>query len=166
MLCWHFRQPPIGWLKFERGTFWPLVMGVKWNVEGRGWDKSIAHPWVPISSRVTHMVYLLPFLSYLAGSKSSSAHPSGSDTMTNTTLKALTSSSSKIGYSPRSLFSQQSFAWKHSWHLDCCCWRIVLKSCQSWIKVSTSNSDSLRNAILVYRAMLWQRWVGSHTWLQ
>ena len=32
-------------------------------------------PWVPISSPLTQMVYLLPFTSYLAGSKSASARP-------------------------------------------------------------------------------------------
>ena len=28
----------------------------------RGWAHSMARPWVPISSLLTHMVYLLPFL--------------------------------------------------------------------------------------------------------
>ena len=30
----------------------------------------VAHPWVPISIELTHMVHLLPFSSYLAASKS------------------------------------------------------------------------------------------------
>ena len=50
---------------------------------GQGWAHSVARPWVPITSSLTHMVYLVPFLSYLAGSKSVSARPSDPDTMTN-----------------------------------------------------------------------------------
>ena len=42
------------------------------------------------------MVYLLPFWSYLAGSKSVSACPSDPDTMTNTALEAAASSSDKF----------------------------------------------------------------------
>ena len=37
---------------------------------GGTWAHSVARPRVPISSLLTHMVDLLPFLSYLAGSKS------------------------------------------------------------------------------------------------
>ena len=56
----------------------------------------MARPWVPISSLLTHMVDLLPFWSYLAGSKSVTARPSvrssvrrsDNDTMTNTALEA------------------------------------------------------------------------------
>ena len=41
---------------------------------GREWAHSAARPLVPISSPLTlHMVYLLKFLSYLAGPKSVSA---------------------------------------------------------------------------------------------
>ena len=48
-------------------------LGCSW---GRRWAYSIARPWVPISSRLTRMVYLLPFSSYLAGTKSVSVRPS------------------------------------------------------------------------------------------
>ena len=41
------------------------------------------------------MVYLLPRLSYLAGSKSVLARPSDLDTMTNTALEAIASSGGK-----------------------------------------------------------------------
>ena len=61
---------------------------------GRGWAHSIARTWVPVSSPLTHMVYLLPFLilSYLAGSKSVSACcPYDVNTMTNTALEATAS---------------------------------------------------------------------------
>ena len=58
-----------------------------------GWAHSIARPQVPTSSPLTHIVYLLLFSSYLAGSKNVSAHPTDPDTMTNTTLEATTSSS-------------------------------------------------------------------------
>ena len=51
--------------------------------------------WVPISSPLTHMVYLLPFYSYLAGSRSVSASPPVHDTMTNTALEANATSSGK-----------------------------------------------------------------------
>ena len=78
-------------LQFQRGTFRPPGLGA-W---GRGWAHSIAHLWVPISSPLTHMVYLLPFLSYLAGSKRVAARPSDPDTMTNTTLESIASSSGK-----------------------------------------------------------------------
>ena len=36
-------------------------------------------PWVPISSPLTHMAYLIPFLSYLVGSKSVSVRPANYD---------------------------------------------------------------------------------------
>ena len=48
----------------------PLGLRYVW---GRGWFPSIARLWVPISSPLTHMAYLLPFSSDLAGSKSVSA---------------------------------------------------------------------------------------------
>ena len=48
---------------------------------GRGLALSIALPWVPISSKLT--VYLLPFLSYLADSKSVFARLSNPDTINN-----------------------------------------------------------------------------------
>ena len=41
------------------------------------------------------MIHLLTFLSYLAGSKSVSARPSDPDTITNTALEAIASSSGK-----------------------------------------------------------------------
>ena len=31
---------------------------------GRGWAHSIARPWIPIISLLTHMVYLLPFFKF------------------------------------------------------------------------------------------------------
>ena len=42
----------------------PLGLGYVW---GREWANSIASPWVPISSLITHMVYLLPFSHYWNG---------------------------------------------------------------------------------------------------
>ena len=66
---------------------------------GRGGAHSILRPWVPISSPLIHMVSLLPFLSYLADSKSVSVRlpvrPSDPDTTTNTNLRAIASSSGK-----------------------------------------------------------------------
>ena len=45
-------------------------------VWGLWYAHSVAHPWVPISSQlILWWVYLLPFLSYLSGSKSVSACP-------------------------------------------------------------------------------------------
>ena len=69
---------------------------------GPGWAYSIARPWVPISSPLTHMVYLLLFVGYLAGSKKrfrASEHfrTSDPDTMTNTAQEATASSSCKTG---------------------------------------------------------------------
>ena len=61
--------------------------------EGQGQAHSIARPQVPISSSMTHMVYLILFLSDLAGSKR--LRPCALDTMTNTALEAITSSCSK-----------------------------------------------------------------------
>ena len=71
----------------------PTRFGVRGDVGVRGWAHSIARPWVPISSLLTHIVYLLPSLSHLAGPKSVSARPSDPDTMTNTALEATASSS-------------------------------------------------------------------------
>ena len=48
-----------------------------------------------IGSPLTHTVYLLPFLDYLAGSKSISARPSDPDTISHTTLEAIASRSDK-----------------------------------------------------------------------
>ena len=42
------------------------------------------------------MVYLIPFLSYLVGSKSLSARPSDPDTMTKTAVEAIASCSGKM----------------------------------------------------------------------
>ena len=42
---------------------------------GRGWANSIAHSWVPISSPLTHMVYLLPVFELVSCSISASARP-------------------------------------------------------------------------------------------
>ena len=51
--------------------------GEMWRVGGNtGISHSIAGPWVSISSPLAHVVYFLPFCSYLAGSKSVSARPS------------------------------------------------------------------------------------------
>ena len=58
----------------------------------------IARPWVPISSPMTNMVYRLPFLSYLAGSKGVSARPADLDTVTNTALEAIVSLNGKKGF--------------------------------------------------------------------
>ena len=49
--------------------------------ENREWAHSVARLWVPISSLLTHMVYLLPFWSYLAVPKSVCARPPDPDTM-------------------------------------------------------------------------------------
>ena len=62
------------WLQFQRGAFWLPSLRVR-RTWGSGWAHSIARPWVPISFPLTHMIYLVPFLSYLAGSKSVSARP-------------------------------------------------------------------------------------------
>ena len=56
-------------------------------------DISIAHPLVPISSPLTHMVYIIQFVSYLAGSKSVSARPIA--TMTSNALEPIASSGGK-----------------------------------------------------------------------
>ena len=70
---------------------------------GPGWAHSRARPYVifPVSSLLTHTVYLVPFLSYLAGSKSLSGlpparpaiRPSHLDTTTNIALQAIASTS-------------------------------------------------------------------------
>ena len=56
------------------------------DMVGRGWANSIAHPWVLISSLLTHMVYLLTFFFWV---------PSNQDTMTNTAVEATPSASSR-----------------------------------------------------------------------
>ena len=68
----------IGWnMKGDSST---PGLGVR-GTWGRGWANLIARPWVPIGSQVTHTVNSYRFLSYLAGSRSVSAHPSDPDTM-------------------------------------------------------------------------------------
>ena len=63
--------------------------------EGREWAHSIARMWVPISSPLTHMDYILRFLRYLVGSKSVSFRLSDPDAMSNTALETITSSGCK-----------------------------------------------------------------------
>ena len=55
-------------LIFKRlGAIWkadfstPSFEALRGNVVGQGWAHSIARPWVPIGSPLTHMVYLWPF---------------------------------------------------------------------------------------------------------
>ena len=64
----------------------------------RGLARSIARTWILISSQLAHMVYLLPLLSYLAGSKSVSASPSDQDTMPVTALDALLRRAAKMNF--------------------------------------------------------------------
>ena len=47
-----------------------------WGTWGSGWANSVACRCIPISSPMIHMVYLLPFWCYLAGSNSVSVRPS------------------------------------------------------------------------------------------
>ena len=55
---------------------WSLICSLSvWVLGSRGWAHSIARPWVPTSSPLTHRVHHLPFWSYLASSKSGSARP-------------------------------------------------------------------------------------------
>ena len=56
---------PVG-LEFEKGTFDPIFGWLGGTCGGREWANLIARPWVPISSPLTCMVYLLPFMSYSA----------------------------------------------------------------------------------------------------
>ena len=99
------------------GLFDPPVWGVRREVD-RGWAHSIAHPWVPISSPLTHIVYLVPFLSYLAGSKSVSTRPSDPDTMTNTALKAFASSNSKNRTDKPEIFPSDLFVCHANWVVE------------------------------------------------
>ena len=62
----------IVWLQFEGGLFDPQFGGL--GGVG-GWAHSVARPLVPISPPLTYVVYLVPFWSYFAGSKSVSALP-------------------------------------------------------------------------------------------
>ena len=75
----NFRQSPTGWLKLDRRTFRPPGWGGGNGTYGVWFSDSIARPWIPISSILTHN-YLLPFLSYLAGSEAfPPASPTGCD---------------------------------------------------------------------------------------
>ena len=76
VLYWQFRRSPNVWLQFRRRIFRPPPdLG-----EIRGVGVGIG-PWFPISSPLTYTVYLIPFWSYLAGSKSVSVRPSDPYTM-------------------------------------------------------------------------------------
>ena len=71
---------PVGW--YLKGELFDPRFGELGGVGSRGLAHSIARLCVPISSPLTHMVYILPFLSYLAGSKSGSVRPlSGNEWM-------------------------------------------------------------------------------------
>ena len=81
---WHFRQPPTGWLKFESATFrLPF-----WLLEGRWWAHSIAHPWVPISSLLTH-IDAFELISWLQKHFRTSARPPSRPTRTQWQLPLL-----------------------------------------------------------------------------
>ena len=65
-----------------------------WGLRGAGgegwkWAHSISQPWVPYQLSID--TYLLQFLSYLAGFKNVSIHPSDPDTTTITALEAIAS---------------------------------------------------------------------------
>ena len=65
-----------------------------WGLDGHGgwrWVHPIAPPMGSFSSLLTHMVYLLLHMGYLAGSKRVSARPSEPDTMIDTALEATAS---------------------------------------------------------------------------
>ena len=62
-----------------KGGLFDTRSGVTWTVGAQGWAHSIDHPWVPISFPLTDIFYLLPFSSYLAGSKSISVPPGYDD---------------------------------------------------------------------------------------
>ena len=79
----------------SKGDFSTPRFGGLGDAGGRGWAHSIAHPLLPISFPLTHMVYLLPLFSYLAGFKGVSVRPSDPDTMTNTGLEVIASVSGK-----------------------------------------------------------------------
>ena len=80
---------------------WSPIYGPSVRVRGGiGMSSLVARPSIAISSILTHMVYLLPFISYLAGTKSVSVRPPvrpGYD-MTNTALEAADSSSGNYYY--------------------------------------------------------------------
>ena len=48
--------------EIRKGPFDQPAWEVRGDVWSHGWAHLIAGPWVPISSRLTHMAYLLPFL--------------------------------------------------------------------------------------------------------
>ena len=84
---------PTFWLKFERCTFRPTVWEFGAHTCGWGWAHPITRLRVPIDHTLTHVVCLLPFLSYLAGSNCVSATRPSGDTMTITAVEATASSS-------------------------------------------------------------------------
>ena len=108
-----------------------LGLGKTW---GSGQTRSIACPWVPVSYPMTHMVYLLPLLSHLAGSTSvPSARPTDPDTMTNTVLEAIasraaiTSKQSNRKKNCSYMYkSNHSFTWMANW--NCLNWERGLVS--------------------------------------
>ena len=59
---------------FKWGLFEPPVWGLEWTW-GSGIGQFKRPSMAPINCTLTHMVYLLPFLSYLTGSKSVFIHP-------------------------------------------------------------------------------------------
>ena len=70
--CWSGRSTiPHDVLNLWSSIYDPSV----WGTWGSGWTHSEARLWVPISSPLTHMVYLFPFSSCLTGSKSASVRP-------------------------------------------------------------------------------------------
>ena len=54
----------------------PIYDPSVWGTCRSGWAHSVARLCIPNSSPLTHMVYFLPFWSYLAGPKSVSVRPS------------------------------------------------------------------------------------------
>ena len=77
----------------------------------------LARSWVPITSTLTHMVYLLPFLSYLAGFKSVSTYPSDPDRITNTALEAITLSSSNDSLARRRQVNENNKRYTYCKHI-------------------------------------------------
>ena len=127
---------------------------------------SIARPWIPISSPFTHTVYIVQFLSYLAGSKSVSARPSNADTMTNTAPEVTTSSSGKIKHSHVEHVSTKlgvSFCEVFEENIAtgmCACISCVATGCDVY-SASGAAEDALISAMMVARTG--RRW-GSLVW--
>ena len=94
VLYWHFRQPPTGWMKFERGTFRPPVRWRRASGMGPFDSPSTGSYLLPIDTCGLSLT-MFELFGWIQKRFRPSVRPSDGNTMTNAVLAPTASSSGK-----------------------------------------------------------------------